>query len=569
MNILAAVVLIAVLVIIHEFGHFVVAKACGVAVPVFSVGFGRRIAGVEIGGTDYRISALPFGGYVRMAGADPHGYFDDEDELEDPSQGFLARPLWQRILVILAGPVFNLVLPFVVFTILLLAGEPQQSTRVGHVSAGSPIAAAGVLPGDHIVALGELRTPASSDLYEAVDGIVEGAVLPLVVERNGEEKTLELRVPDDLQATGLGLSLVSPDTMVGVSDPGSPAGRAGVKTGERVLQVDGVAVSDWVSLNSALAASAGPTVALELEDAEGARRTVRMERDSWAPQTAGRAPDAAEQWGMGSALLFVGKVAETVSDENGFLGQLRPSPAGAQAPAFLAGIQPGDHLIAVDSLPLSRWGDVTRAIQRAMDGEGRSAEVRPVQVSLVREGELLQLKMTPRIIENTNAFGHFEVRPIVGITAMGSWAAPEMVRRYYGPVPAMQRAAEETTAIAANIVEQLGKLVTGEAAFDKSVGGPVEMVRQASKAAERGIFDYARLMGMLSLSLGIVNLLPVPVLDGGQLLFFILEAVRGRPVSVAMRERALQIGVLVMVLLMLAVLVKDVSVLVGDMMGNG
>lgn len=568
MNILAAVVLIAVLVIIHEFGHFVVAKACGVAVPVFSIGFGRRLVGFEFGGTDYRISALPFGGYVRMAGADAHGYVDEEDELEDPSKGFLARPLWQRILVILAGPVFNLVLPVVVLTVLFMAGEPQQSTRVGNVVEGSPVAQAGLLPGDRILAVDGTETPASAELYDAVAAIEEGSEVELRVERDGSEAALRLVVPASLDETGLGLSLMSHDTMVGVSDPASPAGLAGVATGDRVRAVGEEPVRDWVELNEALAAVES-TAELELEDAEGARRRVSLSASSWTPTTLGRTAAPAERWGLASALLFVEKVQETVSDENGFLGKLRPSPAGTRAPAHLAGIQPGDHLLAVDGRPLARWGDVTRSIRDSMVGEGPEAEARPVEVALMREGKLLRLEMTPRIIEHTNAVGRFEVRPIIGVSAMGGYAEPEQVRRYYAPGPAVKRAVEETTLLAGHIVDQLGKLVTGEAAFDKSVGGPVEMVRQASKAAEAGIFHYARLMGMLSLSLGIVNLLPVPVLDGGQLLFFVLEAVRGRPVSVAMRERALQIGVLVMVLLMLAVLVKDVSVLVGDMMGSG
>ncbi|MDP6934829.1 MAG: site-2 protease family protein, partial [Myxococcota bacterium] len=133
MSILAAVVLIAVLIAIHEFGHFVVAKACGVAVPIFSIGFGRRLLGWyqgrlvfgEIEGplvsTDYRLSLLPFGGYVKMAGADPFGDGDEDDaELDDPSMAFLRRPVWQRLLVVSAGPAFNLVLPVVVFTLLLI-----------------------------------------------------------------------------------------------------------------------------------------------------------------------------------------------------------------------------------------------------------------------------------------------------------------------------------------------------------------------------------------------------------------------------------------------------------------
>ena len=127
----------------------------------------------------------------------------------------------------------------------------------------------------------------------------------------------------------------------------------------------------------------------------------------------------------------------------------------------------------------------------------------------------------------------------------------------------MARSVDETVWLGTMMVEQIGKLVTGEASVRKSVGGPVEMVRQASEAARRGLFEYARLMGILSISLGIVNLLPVPVLDGGQLLFFLLEAVRGRPVSVALRERAQQLGVIFMVILMISVLVMDLQKLFG------
>jgi regulator of sigma E protease len=128
MSILSAVALITILVFIHEFGHFIVAKACGVHVTVFSFGFGKRLIGMEIGGTDYRVSMLPFGGYVKMAGADPFGMGEEDDDiLDDPSRAFLRKPVWQRLLVVAAGPAFNLALPLVVFTILLMAGEPQPA----------------------------------------------------------------------------------------------------------------------------------------------------------------------------------------------------------------------------------------------------------------------------------------------------------------------------------------------------------------------------------------------------------------------------------------------------------
>ena len=175
MQILAAVLLIAILVFIHEFGHFVVAKACGVQVPVFSIGFGRRLVGIEIGGTDYRISALPFGGYVRMAGADPFGTGEEDDEfLEDKSKAFLRRPVWQRLLVVLAGPAFNLILPIVVFTGLYMAGDPKPAAELGSVRNGTYAESAGLLPGDQVLSINGVELETAREMAEQLSGLTAG-----------------------------------------------------------------------------------------------------------------------------------------------------------------------------------------------------------------------------------------------------------------------------------------------------------------------------------------------------------------------------------------------------------
>ena len=146
---IAAIGMIAILVFIHEFGHFIVAKACGVHVKVFSIGFGRPLLGFDFKGTEYRLSMLPFGGYVQMAGADPFGTGEEDDEwLEDPESAFLRRPVWQRLLVVSAGPAFNLALPLVLFTVLLMAGEPQPANSVGTVDSDGLAAEAGMVPGE-------------------------------------------------------------------------------------------------------------------------------------------------------------------------------------------------------------------------------------------------------------------------------------------------------------------------------------------------------------------------------------------------------------------------------------
>jgi regulator of sigma E protease len=193
-----------------------------------------------------------------------------------------------------------------------------------------------------------------------------------------------------------------------------------------------------------------------------------------------------------------------------------------------------------------------------MVGAGDEATAQPIQVELIRDGDLLSLEITPKVIRDTDMAGRYYYRPILGTSRGGGYVDGPTTRQYYPFSLAISRATEETIFISGLIIEQLGKLITNEAAVEKSLGGPVEIMVQASQAAEKGLFTWARLMAMLSISLGIINLVPVPVLDGGQILFFLVEAIRGRPVSHVIRERAQQIGVLFIVMLMLMVLVFDI-----------
>ena len=188
----AGIVLLGVLVFVHELGHFLVAKAFGCGVPVFSFGFGPRLLGFEWRGTDYRLSALPFGGYVRIAGADP---FDDEflEGEIDPDQHFMKKPVYQRLLVMLGGPVFNLVLPVIVFTGVLMAGEPHRDALVGAVYAGVGDASGQIAPGDRIVAADGSAVLTWEDLEDVLE------------ERIGEPVTIDwlMATPDEmLERTG-------------------------------------------------------------------------------------------------------------------------------------------------------------------------------------------------------------------------------------------------------------------------------------------------------------------------------------------------------------------------------
>jgi regulator of sigma E protease len=555
---LSAVVLIATLVFIHELGHFIVAKLCGVHVRIFSLGFGRRIVGFEMGGTDYRISLLPFGGYVMMAGADPFGYGDEDDDLlDDPETSFMRRPVWQRLLVMMAGPGFNLALPIVVFTALFMAGEPQPSAVIGDVTLDAPAGEAGMLPGDRIVSVAGQEVTTWSAMSEQIS-LLELGEQELVVEREGTQLPLSIVLTEET-GSRLGISHQRIDSIVGVDDSDSPAGAAGLQTGDRIISVGEEPVGDWIALTAALrGVQTASTVNVSYTRA-GEPFSAALAQSDWTPQDNGTLDLNTERWGLAAGTLFVGEVGETAqnSGDELFAG-CSPGPAPPPSPALRSGIEPGDRFFRLDGEPVESWSDVLGAVRGTMVGAGDEATAQPIQVELIRDGDLLSLEITPKVIRDTDMAGRYYYRPILGTSRGGGYVDGPTTRQYYPFSLAISRATEETIFISGLIIEQLGKLITNEAAVEKSLGGPVEIMVQASQAAEKGLFTWARLMAMLSISLGIINLVPVPVLDGGQILFFLVEAIRGRPVSHVIRERAQQIGVLFIVMLMLMVLVFDI-----------
>ncbi|MCK6514123.1 RIP metalloprotease RseP [Myxococcota bacterium] len=548
----AAVAFVATLIIIHEFGHFFFAKVFGVGVQVFSVGFGRRLFGVVYGGTDYRLSLLPFGGYVMMEGADPFQDGGGGDGDPQSPTSFLNKPVWQRLIIVAAGPIFNLVLPVVVFTGLYMGGEPDVAAVVGEVQLASPGAAAGLQVGDRIVKVGETEVLFWTDIYDALGVGTPGQNMPFEVQRGGERLTLSVVLPQDMiisEGYGfphqLGLQSDWANNIIGVDDPSSPAGRAGLKTNDRIAAVDGVPVGTWVALLDALEAKSGP-VSLSVDrlnktgDQESLTLTLTPD-PTWTPRDVGVVDPNANPYGLGPANLFINQVVE----------------GGAAAEA---GILPGDHLVSINGRALGSWNEVVVRIGDAQQGEGDALSASAITVTLVREGAVRQLTVVPRVVEDTDALGRYRKRAMLGIaTTPGTTVQPFTEARRYSFPEAVKQATRETWAVSVLVVEQVGKLLTGEAAPEKSLGGPIQIFRDAGQAAEEGLFAWARRLGLLSVSLGIVNFLPVPVLDGGQILFYLVEAVRGRPLSVAIRERAQQIGVLVLVALMFMVFIFDIN----------
>ena len=556
--VVAALGLIAVLITIHEFGHFIVAKFFGVDVRVFSIGMGKRLFGVTWRGTDYRLSVLPLGGYVRMAGADPfsdsgRNEVDEEGYANDPRApgAFLGKPAWQRLLIMAAGPAMNLVLPFVVFTALLVAGEPQPDAVVGTVREGTPAAAAGIRPEDRIVSVAGTPVATWVDVAEAF-GQAPAAVPMVVRDRAGVERSVILAAPTTPSDSpkrdtwDYGLRLVAPDAHVSVDDPASPAARAGLTSGDLLLAVNDTAVTDW-NVAARLLADPSRSVKLRWRTGEGEaakERTAALQPDpAWATRAAATgtaADDAAwHAWGVANADTTVGSYAKDTS-------------AGKKA-----GMAMLDRVLLVNDAPMRRWSDLILQVANAAEGSGESMKARPVTLTVRRGGEVKTLQVTPDVVRDTDMLGRYRWRPRIGIGSLGDIAEPVKVRRPYPLPQAFERANRETVLIARMMVGQLGKMFTNEAPISENLGGPIEFFRQSKAAAERGIFDWARQLGVFSISLGIINLLPVPVLDGGQIVMYAAEWARGRPLPLNVRERLQQVGVLFLVALMLFAFVND------------
>ncbi|MBT3217777.1 MAG: PDZ domain-containing protein [Proteobacteria bacterium] len=540
--IVAGLAMIAVLVVAHEFGHFVAAKLFNIGVPVFSVGIGPRLFGLNFRGTDYRVSLLPVGGYVRMSGADPFGE-PDEDAFVDPETDFMKKPVWQRLIVMVAGPGFNLGLPFVLFTALLMLGEPQADVVVGTVMPSSPGEHAGFLPDDRVVAVGGEEVEVWAELVSALDERALEPQIPIDIIRDGQPLQLTLGPGAvrfsidgmvDMEKVGIWASRLS--TRIGVDDPTSPAWQAGLRTGDAIVSVDGQVVETLAELKQELSGvNKAEITYLRIQDSELVEGKASLVSASWHPR---HDDDLVDSFGLLPSVLFVGSVNE-------------------ESPANTLGVLADDRVYSVDGKPVRAWSDLLRYVADTVPEEG--AEPRPLDLVLIREGQRLTIELTPEIQRDV-VRGQVRYRPIMGIGIYpDAFVSGPIVKKYYSIVEAVPRATSEGMMVFTHTLSVLGNLFTGKLKPKESIGGPIEIFRMAGAAASRGIFDYARMIGIISFSLGILNLLPVPVLDGGQIFFYAIEGIRGRPLSIEFREKVQMIGVVGLVAVMLLVSVMDVS----------
>jgi regulator of sigma E protease len=416
---IAGGIVLGILVLLHEWGHFIVAKWCGVRVDVFSIGFGPRLWGIKRGDTDYRISALPLGGYVRMAGDNP------VEERTGAAYEFLSRPRWQRCLIAIAGPVMNILLTFVVFMgVFWLVGIPtpsyfRQPAEV--VAVPHDASPAGVQTGDRIVQVNGIKTPAWKDVFTQAENAKPGDSLAVVVSRGGTEKTLTIPVAAQASYD----DLFGYPAMRAVLDevlPGTPADKAGLQSGDVVNSIDGRPVVTW-------------------------------------PQ-------------------FVDAVHNSDGREIHFV--------------------------------VSRNGKDT-----PMDPDGKM---------------VWQVGVLPGTQD------YYERESFVA-------------------------SAKNSAASTVNGVRQIGNVLGGLASGKVSVRdlqGVIGIARESGRAAKRGPVDLLFLAAVISLNLGLLNLLPIPILDGGHVLMLAIEGAMRRDLSIAFKERFVQVGLVFLLGLFAFVMYSDI-----------
>jgi len=424
-----------VMVLIHEWGHFIVARLCGVRVDVFSIGFGPRLFGWKKGPTDYRVSALPLGGYVRMAGQD----LSEVDSGDKPPTGapdeLMSKPRWQRALISFAGPAVNLVFPIFLLTGLFsIVGVPY---------------------------------PAYLDAPVHVTGLPANAPEP---------------------------------------------GPLPLKAGDTVVSINGVPTPTWEKALLALKATPNGTVKLEVDDS-GGRRTVEVP-------------------------------AKEVADPSKILGYapIRPiiDQVAPGTPAERAGLREGDEITAVNEKKVEYWEQFREATQ--------GSNGQPMTLDIIRKGQPVHLTVTPKKDAAESGQNVYQI---------GVLPRDESAYKHVSFSESARFSVTGTVDTITRTVDVVGKLFSGRVSI-KQLQGPVGISHMAGQAVRRGPLDVISLMVLISINLGILNLLPIPILDGGNILLLAIEGIMRRDLSLSFKERFVQVGLVFLLVIFAIVMYNDI-----------
>jgi regulator of sigma E protease len=534
----SVVALLAGLIFVHELGHFMVAKLLHVKVLRFSIGFGAKLAGFTWGETEYRLSVLPLGGYVKMAGEDPAQPVPPEDV----GRTFLEQPPWKRLAIALAGPGANLVFPFVVYLALGLAqnGTLVPGPVIGTVAPGSPAAVAGLLAGDRVEAVegpGEAPRPVRyfSDLRELV-APRPGVSLAFSIRRGQERLQLQIAPAREedvnpVETRPIGVIGVTPVFASALAAP-APGVVSPLEPLDLVTSVNGREVRHAGELEAALTAAGCAPVRLEVRRGAGKARTpVALDGVPTCAASGERAILPADP----SVSAYVSRVDEG-------------------SPAAAAGLTRGAQLVSVNGKPIRAARDLNAVAREFAPGKPVAiglADGRTVALVPVEEKFKDEVTREPR---SRPVIG-FHLEDRAGIDTRPLLADEVPLRR--APAEVARLAADQLTEVVRLTVLGIYKIATFQLSF-KNVGGTLMLFQIASEAAEAGLKVFLFQMALISVNLGLMNLLPIPVLDGGHIVTAMVEGATRRRLSLRARELANWVGLALLLSLMVLAFANDV-----------
>jgi len=425
---------LAALIFIHELGHFLAARKCGVIVEQFSIGFGKKIFGFTSKGTEFMVAAIPLGGFVKMKGEELN-----EETSEEGS--FSSASPQQRLLIAFAGPLFNILFALVIYTFIYIAGVETLSPVIGSIKESSPAQKAGLQTGDKIIS----------------------------IENN------TIRFWSELQ--------------------------------KEVYQ------SPEVTLNFKIKRLSGEVVDLKVTPMTKEIKNLFGETEEVG--LIGITP-------LGNTITYIKKASS----------------------ADKAGLQLNDRIIAVDGTNIFGWSDLRPA---AVEKPGE-----PLIFKIERDGIEIMVELIPTLKKIKDPDGKELEIGEIGIGMNGP-----MVLEQYGLFGSIIRAAKETWEMTSLIAISVQKMIFGSIPADQ-IGGPIMIFQIYGEQAEQGFNEFIRLTALLSINLGLINLLPIPILDGGHILFFLIEIIKGSPVSQKYRERAQQVGMIMLISLMVFAFYNDI-----------
>lgn len=442
-NLISFIVALGILVAVHEFGHFWVARRCGVKVEKFSIGFGKSIwSKVGKDGTEYSISMIPLGGYVKMVDSRV-----DEVPEHEKHLAFDKKPLWKRTSIVAAGPIFNFLFAIFAYWLVFLIGIPAVKPVIGEVTPNSIVA------------------------------------------------------------------------------------EAGIESGMELKSISGIKTPDWESVNMGLISHIGDdlmTVTLTSANEVGSEVTKTLDLREWEfdPET----QSAMQSLGFAPYTPEVYRVIEQVSQ------------GGA---AEKAGVLPGDEIVAIGERRVTEWKQVVEAV--------RSNPDTPIELTVLRQGYEQTLTLTPgsRELANKEVVGFAGIAPKVA-----EWPESYRFDLQFGVFESVGKAVDKTGQVIGLTISMLKKLIVGDVGLN-NLSGPISIAKGAGATADYGLVYFLGFLALISVNLGIINLVPLPMLDGGHLLFFAIEAVIRRPVPERVQEMGFRIGGAIIFSLMALALFND------------